>query len=1223
MKKSLLDYIQYYTKLDERTIKYYLDLLDQRILSNEFFNYYTKEYSLLNFERWLIDKSLLIKIQDGYLILPPISALLAGLVKLRDNLKSINDFYIRVFLESIRDFEKEILMLSDINADEEINVIATYRDLLNATIKSLIEVIKNIEDVLNYYGKLSEQVSSLLENLSNVKIKLDKDIADLREKIESLNKFIEDGNKKISSEIMVLEESLREVKNEVTNFVDEFKNTAENSTNNITELIKTQVDLIEKTVNDLLNSIRLMKDKEKELEKDLIEILQAINEKKKEIEMILNETERNINEIIRGEADNALKTIKDTLNLMSEETLKIFDKNLQDINNKVIAKSNDFSSKIDSVSKELGKKASELISIQEKVISNLRESLDRFLKVKTSDLDCIEDEILNKMNKLIEVNESLIKRINERFAMLNEIADKQAHSLSRYISIHLTNLEVEKEHLMEHLKAIFESRNDDIKTLDAIFSRLKGAIGRLEDLYNLKIRQIYKSLNDLKKEGEQKLQKISVKKVLGSIETLMQNVSNALTSITQSVNLIERLGNKIDLRFTKFIEKPPEIDKKRLNELIGDLNEDDRKELIKLFNQQRNLYLSTLETVQRETKKDINSVLGEVKQKIEALNEFDNKIKADIDNFVDELKKSVLDAYNDLINEYINLLYEGTKESIIQMIYDGERVIEEERLKMDKEFSSSTNLNKEIISYLGNLFNAYHERIANALNDLQDELKNFTVREFTEFKESIIKGISNSIELYKNDINELSEKLKTLTKPLKNYLEKISLELRVELDKEANEIKNTIEDYLKSIGDFSRQTSEEINILSKEIVSEISNILEQVKELKKIDIENHIRIFNKTMDSISKSISNSINNTINAASSLINTSLDDASEGVKRSYSELLEETVKRIDKGINDAVLTLKNKLDEANRIADELNETKIKCLSKVDNLATKLGKVNTNIDNVSKNVINTNNELSMITQETVDKMNSMLASYQEVLEESVKLIKDISTSESGINTLIKDTNNKIKNLNKNVDELKADESLVINIFDQYIDALTKPVDYLKKTVNLFKKNYSKKLKRKETSVSTEIINLIDLSNALLSVMSNKWRDRKIIGEIIYGKDIVIEYIKSAVKPENNDMIMLIPSEVMNDILDIAKINEISGRLTIYTSKTDLDKRIIINRNMKIERIKEDIPYLVIISKGNRAIICNKDLNYAIEFVDEVMINEMLLTWIKSKYVKKLKFRI
>lgn len=1219
MKRSLLNYIYYYTKLDERTIKHYLNLLDQRFLSNAFLKYYTIEHSLLNFEKWLMDKSLLIKVQNGYLILPPVSALLTGLIKLRDNLKSLNELYVKAFLESIRDFEKKVLMISDINAEEEASVISTYRKLIDETAKSLTRIFEDIEVSLEHYSEVSELLSSLIGNISSIKIKLDKEILEVGGKIENIYNFIKEKKEKISREIIALEENLREIENSITNFAKELKSISETVTNNIAKITKTQTDLLEETVRRLSNSTELIKNEAKGLESELIKVFQVINEKKNEVKKLLDETEENIRDIIRSEAKSALKTMSDTLNSISEETLKTFNKKIQVIQDKVSTKSNEFLSKIDAISRYLINKADELIVVISEITSILKKNLDNFLLEKISYLDEIESEILSKLNKLIKVNEVLIKEINQEFIKLNKIADKQADLLSRYISIYLTNLEVEKIHLIENLKVILESRNEKIKTLDEIFSRVRGAIGRLEDFYNLKIRQIYKSLNDLRKEGEKKLLDISTEKVLGSIKALTNNILDISTSMTQLINLIEQLGNKIDLRFTKFTENHPSIDMNRLNELIKGLNENDRKEVIKLFNQQRYLYISALKAIQKETKKDINTMLENINQRVKVLNNFDSTVRSDINNFADEVMKVILEAYNALIGEYINLLYESTKESIIQMIGDGERIIDEERLKIKKGLSSSMNLSEKITSDLINLLNTYHGRITETLDNLSNELRKFISREFTEFKESIIENVSKSIEQYKNGINELLEIFKGLTIPLRNYLGETREKLQLEISEETNKIKKIIEDHTRTIESFNEKGNEEIKTLNKEMISEISNILNQIKELKKIDIENHIRIFNKAMSNIDKKISVSTHNTINAVSNLIDTSLDNMHEEIKDRYSELLGKIVGEFDEKINEVELALKSELSEVNNMINKVNEMRASCLDSIEALHNKLDIIIKKLNDTAKEITRINNDLSVSNHDTLNRMRLILKDQQESLEKSIKLTENISAIRSRISTLIESTRYKREKISENINQLKTSEKQVIDILAQYLDVLTKPIDYLKRIVSSFKENCSRKLKKIETNISTEIINLIDLGNSLLNLISDKWRNRNIVGEFVYGKNTVIEYIKSAVRSRSNNTIMLVPSEIMSNLLNIIGINNISGRIIVYTSKKDIHT-ITNNHSIKIEKMKRDISYLVIINEERGAIICDRDLRYAIEFVNNSIINEIILTWIKSKYTKKIR---
>ncbi len=1222
MKRSLLDYIQYYTKLDERTIKYYLDLLDQRIISKEFFKYYVNEHSLLNFEKWLTDKDLIIQIQNGYLVLPPISALITGLVKLRDSLKSFNKAYLDAFNESIQSLKKDLLSI-DIASGDEINIITAYRDLFEKAITGLKNHTKSIQDVLNYYNAVLKRISLTLNELSTMMSKFNGRILSVEDKIGELEGLIKEKRDLISSEIKRLDEVLHGIESDVINFVNEFKNTAESSTSSIMKLVQEQIDLINKLKEDFSRSAKILIDKKDEFEKSLDEVSQTLLEKREEIKAILKEIKSNVDDIIHSEVNDSLKTMKDTLEMMSSETLRIFNDNLQKITKDITDISEGFLREINNVSEKLRKNGDELLLIQKEVIQRIKEDINSFIESNSENLDKVEENVLERVNEIVNVSESLIKQIRNDFAVIDELSSKQANYLSQFIALQVSNLEVEKEHFIVNLRTLLSKDKRENTGLDMIFSRLKGAIGRLEDLYNLKVRQIYKSLNDLKKEGEEKLSRISTSTIMKDIETVIGYFSNSLIRIERILELIESLSNKLDSRASKFTEIPIETGLEELNKLLNGLSEENKSEVIKLFNKQRSLYLSALKSFRKEAKKDLEQVIREIKSELDTLRSLEENARASVSGFSDELKKSILEAYETLINEYVNLLYESTKESIIQMIYDGEKILDSEREKMSDAYSSIIDSKEKIMGELVKFIKMYHERVISALSDLGKELQGFTAKEFAELRDAVISRINKSIDQYRVEINKLSNDLESLIKPIRNYLSNLSLETNQFIDRRVSEFNEEVKKYVGEIKEITSKYENNMTLLKKNMLAEINNVLEQIKELKKIDIENHIRIFNKTMENINKSLSTSISNTVDAASSLIDTSINEASNLINQEYSQLINNTTSELSKLINDTIFLFENHLTEANRIREEIDDVKSKCLDNTNKLVNELNSINKNIDYVSKEITASYNELTAFNQEVVERLKELLSSYQEVLGMLSGYKEEMNSSKKDLESEIKRLSKRIDEFNNEIMGLESNKEKVIGVLNTYVDAVTRPIQYLKTTLNNFERYYSRKIKKKESDISNEILGLIDLGNSLISLIKGKWRDRELIGEILYGKNIVSESIKSMLTSDSSNVNIIVPSEIVRNILDIINGNNKRARTVLYTNNTDILRESKISKNLKIERIKEDIPYLVIVSNGERAIICDKNLNYAIELVNDELIREILFTWIKSKYAKKIKFRI
>jgi hypothetical protein len=521
---------------------------------------------------------------------------------------------------------------------------------------------------------------------------------------------------------------------------------------------------------------------------------------------------------------------------------------------------------------------------------------------------------------------------------------------------------------------------------------------------------------------------------------ILDNKISELEKQLYSTNIEKNLDN-IDLLKDSNIQKKIEINKiiennKCLDKQIEDLSifNQEKKDIIKLKEQELHLNQKTLDTILSNNNKVLNQIEDEKNKVISNFNKIEIK-----NNEISALKNLFEKINNEKFNylEKLNYYFEINKKTLNE-IDNLEIIINENKNKLIDLRNKKKDIINEKNNYISNLktINETKNQLINTNSDILNKINSL---------ENYIKNIQNRIDIINNNIeNSKDEILKITNNDLHQEFIYLS-DQKNNLDKEYNNLSSIDQDLSKKLSqlkisiDKNQWLKNENNKLLIEIKTKNIKLEELEKQhnkyqesltiynnliLQRDNLDKSIKIYSnhKNLDIVIKNLEKEIENkkTIYDKLNILNKEKINLDTIINNFQNNNNIKNLQELEKTIND----LKNKITEYQKLKDKLdilNKDKIKIDSEIKTKNIKLEE----LEKLDKNynelltIYNNNLKENNIISNKIKNLNSVEKSYNDMKNKYTDISIKLKENQEKLN-LYNKLNNEYQIIYKNYQDNK-----------------------------------------------------------------------------------------------------------------------------------------------------------------------------------------------------------
>ena len=395
---------------------------------------------------------------------------------------------------------------------------------------------------------------------------------------------------------------------------------------------------------------------------------------------------------------------------------------------------------------------------------------------------------LNKKSNLDDVAEALdLKLDNENFT--NEINNIK-NNVENIINIKLEDIEKKIEEIINNKSDI-----SDFKLISDAFQDMKlNLTQRIDDIDN-------------------------------DLDRLIENIKNQFQSTNKLIKDLE--NNKSDKKENEEMNLllNKKLDEDKYNKMLSEIKDN----MFESMNSFKEDYLTNIKIFENKLENKNESIISELNKQNEAIKNFTNNEKEEINLVINELfNQNILEFNSSLqeINEEMNKLNMNLTEKICQ--------------KLDE---------KKFDSYLNNIKKELNSKISifDSQKNIQDITNSFEQKMnilITEIKQELITNFENLLN-EKADITLLNDKISSIDfNVLKDYINTVDYELKQKIDTTFNEYMNITNLNIEKLNNIfiskSKNDKNELNIILKDKVNmeELNTIINQIKKEINIKVNN-------------------------------------------------------------------------------------------------------------------------------------------------------------------------------------------------------------------------------------------------------------------------------------------------------------------------------------------------------------------------------------------------
>ena len=742
------------------------------------------------------------------------------------------------------------------------------------------------------------------------------------------------------------------------------------------------------------------------------------------------------------------------------------------------------------------------------MINELSISIQNFHKSYVNQSNILKSLFKENLEK---INDNLDK-IKYSFNEIDSLSSKfysDAKLIFKKMKIYRSNIiknNNQSELKTKHKKSV--SINYNIDNINNKLSNIKEDI-KIKKSNNMDIDD-YNTNNNVK--GSNSINKIFQKKKINNI-CLSNNDSNNSSKSNVIINglnknLREELSNKNkdDLILIEFYDKFVQ-NLLSCEELIN-CNDGNNKilSLKELLNGKKNDLIKCIKNLINISKENTSSFKENLSNKINVLEEENNKIKIEFENYKSEekIRKKFLE------NQILSLSKKDIDNT--KFLKSKEKELNENK----KHYEENIKKYEENISNLKSNINTLNNKINENLN-MNEKLK----KQNQEIIEEKNKEINKINEKYEKIINEKDQyhknELNNICKNKDNDILQIKNEIN-ELNKKTMNLKEENEKLINSLNQKEIKIKE-LSSINQEVIK-ISDIKENIIEENK-NIINEIKIKNKELNDINVNNNTKIRNLENKIKDN-KEKLDkqiDINEEITKKYDELNKKynsnqseisELKLINNKYNKTVIELEQENKEINNLLIEnkkkLKDDKNKLNKKVEELQKEINELNKKINNKNKE----NEELNKKIKEKDEIILEYQNKYENEIKKNNKLEKRIQEynlkEEEGNMTEYENKKRKIPNrryTNNNIE----------------IENVEKKFRFLYKTMENFNVNKSRNPSKKtnHSNISKDIINK-NKENSDLKNIFERQNTISNLNKVYSNKNIYDKKILNNNINDNND---------------------------------------------------------------------------------------------------------
>ena len=405
--------------------------------------------------------------------------------------------------------------------------------------------------------------------------------------------------------------------------------------------------------------------------------------------------------------------------------------------------------------KDIEKKISEMsIKTNNDVVPKIRKNQDNILNTnnRLNKLDNNFEEMQKKLMKFVEEFDKIKVKVEDFniYDIFKGDSGEGGIDAAKALVMNLENKVFKKFGLYD--EKIKKNETDFFKAIEEV-KNIKGVVDNFKiqnQRTNEKINEIETNLNEYINKNDNKIEEIT----------------NSIDNIEQKIKTIFEL-NLTKNEFDKTIKQIQEDIKNSLNKSLESLKETHHDENNPLLEKKMGEFENSI----KEIKKNVNEMNKNFKEKINALESFENKMKEKISSIEKELIRKVNSTDINTMNDKIYGLEESTRELSTQI---------DSLLQYYEKFKSEhTHFNKKI-EYINGLLSQFQLDMENKKSNPEVQPSSNDTLDLTIFNE------------YKRENNLKNEKLRMLVDDLSRNINDIGANLHLYLtNKEFSQFQNT------------------------------------------------------------------------------------------------------------------------------------------------------------------------------------------------------------------------------------------------------------------------------------------------------------------------------------------------------------------------------------------------------------------------------------------------
>ena len=1002
-------------------------------------------------------------------------------------------------LIQIRDkYEKEELTTLEVinNKPGEKEYITEVRKKLIPAINLVIQATDNLE-------KLKEHVAGLV----NINI----EISDLEERRKKLNEKIKQKEfKKMENEqgLSVLTNEM-EMNQPILELKKEKKIKALTIVSNIRRLILETKDIIDE-----------------------------ISEKDKEIAVIENE---------KMEVNQEIKTLKIDLEKI-KETILNHNKNIKDIQAKLVKGNNDFENSLAHLNPELEKYELKHKSISEEISENLGHENGilteiKNLKSRNNQIEQLRDEQLNTL-----------KVLNKRKIPISQEKENQKSNLRIELNIKLKELDKKSDLSKRNAK---KTRNSTIKNF--FVRELKSLEKKKVAIQSLLIKSTKEMEKSFKeKERSKGLLDNKIKVKSPEIKILEQKISNWETLLKQGKDIQKKLDDldSHKMEWENYLESERSIRDSKINKLNENIKRKQKQSYL-LFMQKTLSKSNDAGKAERLAKEIVDENIAVDMQEIKKLSDSFNLIEKRYQLFINNYKKSHKKLYEEIKP------FGGQEKDIKKKIGSAQKKIDEAK-RVINSFKGRLDVKEEILRTKEEEFLKFNEEVQAKIDQIEKEIDQLPEKK-ARAKEEVLEKLQKEVFQIRAEKAHVKEQYKINLIELETVFD--NNEIILEIKKIKDKLKSEDEEFSLNIVSIQKLN----NSLEK-----IKRILSRLKDTDQGYLKNisSLKIKLDEVDSSYKLKTNLLNQEIkNEESHLFNCHAKEDKDNKKQRNLKLkeiqLESDIEKIEKHIFKLQKKVVVPFEKASlMIGDKIIENKDKSI-KLSSQYNNLVQFEKDLTNQIKSYDNDIKELYKVLDNLQNKESSFIKTIN-IIDEDVSLLKKDKdkvkklTAES--TTSLNDIGEKHLKILEKLEELKDIYFPSKTLLSDRIDNIYIKIESYKnekKKLNNYLSEVEKRLKNKRIE-SAEIDNQLSLINRNM---------KKVLELSIDDKEQAEqrEYERKSVKEKINSYVDLVDMKARTKQL-FDEITDAEKDITILKNRKNSMNRIL-SDNEKINQKKiEDL---------------------------------------------------